>query len=162
MLKRVLGAVALLIIGVAAGLALHIATSTGDTMFSGKRPDYLGLKDGKLPRCKRTPNCVSSQADRSDAEHYIAPIRFKGSAVDAMTAVRKAIEAMERATVVRHEGNYLHAEFRSKLMGFVDDVEFAHEEKAGVIHVRSASRLGRRDFGVNRARVEALRAKIEK
>lgn len=162
MLKRVLGAVALLTIGVAAGLALHLVISTGDTMFSGKRPDYLGLKDGKLPRCKRTPNCVSSQAEASDVEHSVAPIRFKGSAVDAMAAVRKAIEGMERATVLRHDANYLYAEFRSKVLGFVDDVEFTHDEKAGLIHVRSAARLGRRDFGVNRARVEALRAKIEK
>ena len=131
-------------------------------MFAGKRPDYLGVKDGNLPRCKRSPNCVSSQAEASDAEHSIAPIRFKGTATDAMAAVRKAIEGMERATVLRHEAKYLYAEFRSKLMGFVDDVEFTHDEKAGVIHVRSASRLGRRDFGVNRARVEALRAKIEK
>jgi uncharacterized protein (DUF1499 family) len=79
-----------------------------------------------------------------------------------MAAVRKAIETMERSTVLRHEPNYLYAEVRSKLMGFVDDVEFTHDDKAGLIHVRSASRLGRRDFGVNRARVEALRARIEK
>jgi uncharacterized protein (DUF1499 family) len=69
---------------------------------------------------------------------------------------------MPRATVIRHEGNYLYAEFRSKLMGFVDDVEFTHDEKTGVLHVRSASRLGRRDFGVNRARVEQLRSRIER
>ena len=81
---------------------------------------------------------------------------------EAMAAVRKAIESMERATVGRHDARYLYAEFRSKLLGFVDDVEFTYDETAGVIHVRSASRLGRRDFGVNRARVEALRAKIEK
>jgi uncharacterized protein (DUF1499 family) len=160
MLRRVLAGIALVIAGVVAGIALHLATATGDTMFAGKRPDYLGVKDGKLPRPKRTPNNVSSQAEPSDAEHSIAPIRFKGSAVEAMAAVRKAVEGSERATVVRHEGNYLYAEFRSKLLGFVDDVEFTYDDKAGVIHVRSASRLGRRDFGVNRARVEALRSKI--
>lgn len=160
MLRRVLAGIALVTAGVVAGITLHLATATGDTMFAGKRPDYLGVKDGKLPRTKRTPNNVSSQADPSDAEHSIAPIRFKGSAVEAMAAVRKAVEGMERATVVRHEGNYVYAEFKSKLLGFVDDVEFTHDEKAGVIHVRSASRLGRRDFGVNRARVEALRAKL--
>ena len=160
MLKRFLGAVVLLIAGVAAGAALHLVTSSGDTMFAGKRPDYLGVKDGKLPRTKRTPNNVSSQADSADAEHYIAPIVFKGSAVDAMAAVRKAVESSERATVIRHEGNYLYAEFKSKLLGFVDDIEFTYDEKAAVIHVRSASRLGRRDFGVNRARVEALRARL--
>ena len=65
MLKRVLGAVVLLIAGVAAGLALHVVTSTGDTMFAGKRPDYLGLKDGKLPRCKRSPKTPASPAVRS-------------------------------------------------------------------------------------------------
>ncbi len=130
-------------------------------MFAGKRPGYLGVKDGKLARCKSTPNCVSSQADAADDEHYIAPIRFRGSSTDAIAAARKAVESMERATVLREEANYLYAEFRSKLLGFVDDVEFTHDEKAGVIHVRSASRLGRRDFGVNRARIEALRARIE-
>jgi uncharacterized protein (DUF1499 family) len=104
---------------------------------------------------------VSSQADPADAEHYIAPIKFKGNAVDAIAAARKAVEGVERALVVRHEGNYLYAEFKSKLLGFVDDVEFTYDEKAGVLHVRSASRLGRKDFGVNRARVEALRSVIE-
>jgi uncharacterized protein (DUF1499 family) len=106
------------------------------------------------------PNCVGSQADASDTEHYIAPIAFRGSADQALAAVRKAAEGMERATVIRSEANYVYAEFRSKLMGFVDDVEFLFDERAGLIHVRSASRLGRRDFGVNRERVEALRAAI--
>lgn len=161
MAKRILAIVALFIAGAAAGLALHVATTTGDTVFAGKRPDTLGVTDGRLPRCKRSPNCVSSQADASDAEHYIAPIRFKGSALEAIAAVRKAVLSMDRATVVRHEANYLYAEFRSRLMGFVDDVEFTYDEKAGAIHVRSASRLGRRDFGVNRKRVEAIRSIVE-
>jgi uncharacterized protein (DUF1499 family) len=77
-----------------------------------------------------------------------------------MAAVRKAVEGMTDSTVIRAEGNYLYAEYRTRLMRFVDDVEFVHDAKAGVIHVRSASRLGRRDFGVNRARVEALRRRI--
>jgi len=130
-------------------------------MFAGKRPEYLGVKDGRLARPRRTPNCVSSQADPADAEHGIAPIAFRGSAADAIAAARKAVESMRRSTVIRHEGNYLYAEFRSRLMGFVDDVEFTFDEKAGLLHLRSASRLGRRDYGVNRARVEALRARIE-
>ena len=159
--KRFLLGSALLIAGAIAGLAVHVITATGDTVFSWKRPDYLGVKDGKLPRCKSSPNCVSSQADAGDAEHAIAPIAFKGGALDAIAAARKAIEGMEGATVIRHEGNYLYAEFRTRLMRFVDDLELTFDEKAGVLHVRSASRLGRRDFGVNRARVEALRARID-
>ena len=162
MLRRSLAAISLIVLGAAAGLALHLATAQGDTMFAGKRPDYLGVKDGRLARPRSTPNCVASQADSADAEHYIAPIAFKGTALDAIAAARKAVEGMKRATVVRHEGNYLYAEFKSQLMGFVDDVEFTYDEKAGLLHVRSASRLGRRDFGVNRARVEALRSRIEK
>ena len=130
-------------------------------MFSWKRPENLGLKDGRLAPCKRTPNCVSSQADPADAEHYIAPIAFEGAAPEAIAAARKAVESMERATVIRDEGNYLYAEYRSRLMRYVDDVEFAFDEKAGLIHVRSASRLGRRDFGVNRARIESLRSRIK-
>jgi len=161
MVKRALLAVLLVVFCLIAGLAVHVATATGDTVFSWKRPDYLGVKDGRLPRPKSTPNCVSSQADPSDAEHYIAPISYKGDAAAAMAAVRKAVEGMLDATVIRQDGAYLYAEYRSKLMRFVDDVEFYFDDKAGQIHVRSASRLGRRDFGVNRARVESLRARIE-
>jgi len=130
-------------------------------MFSGKRPDNLGVKDGRLASCGRRLNCVSSQADPADAQRYVAPIPFKGDARAALSAARKAVERMRRATVIRQEGNYLHAEFRSKLMGFVDDVELMFDERSGVLHVRSASRLGRRDFNVNRERVEALRARLE-
>jgi uncharacterized protein (DUF1499 family) len=159
---RVLAALALVALGAAAALAMHLATAEGDTMFAGKRPTYLGVKDGRLPRPRSTPNCVSSQADPADTVHYIEPIRFKGTAPEAIAAARKAVESMPRTTVIRHEGNYLYAEFKSRLLGFVDDVEFTYDEKAGVLHVRSASRLGRRDFGVNRARVEQLRSRIER
>ena len=161
MLKRVLLAFMLLVAVVAAGLAVHVLTATGDTVFSWKRPDNLGVKDGRLAPPKRSPNCVSSQADTADAEHYIAPIAFKGDTAAAMAAVRKAVEGMADSKVIRQDGAYLYAEYRTKLMRFVDDVEFLHDARAGLIHVRSASRLGRRDFGVNRARVEALRARIE-
>jgi len=124
-------------------------------MFSWKRPGNLGVRNARLAPCRRTPNCVSSQADPADAEHYIAPIPFKG---DAMAAVLRAVQRMPRSTVVNQDRNYLYAEFRTRLMRYVDDVEFFHDDKAGVIHVRSASRLGRRDFGVNRKRVEELRS----
>lgn len=161
MVKRALLWASLVLAAFVAGLALHVATATGDTVFSWKRPDNLGVTDGRLAPPKRTPNSVSSQAEASDAEHYVAPIAFRGDAIAAMAAARKAVESMAGSTVIRHEGNYLYAEYRTKLMRFVDDVEFTYDGKAGVIHVRSSSRLGRRDFGVNRARVEALRARIE-
>jgi uncharacterized protein (DUF1499 family) len=130
-------------------------------MFDWRRPGNLGARDGRLAPPKRTPNCVSSQADPADAEHYIAPLAFKGSAADAMAAAKRAVQSMERSKIIRAAGNYLYAEFRSKLLGYVDDLELLFDEKAGVFHVRSASRLGRKDFGVNRKRVEALRAKLQ-
>jgi len=125
-------------------------------MFSGTRPDDLGVKNGRFAPCKPTPNCVSSQADPADKEHYIAPIAFAGT----MYELRYAVESMTRASVIREEGNYLYAEYKSALMGYVDDVELLLDEKAALVHVRSASRLGRSDFGVNRKRIEELRRLI--
>ena len=125
-------------------------------MFDWRRPRNLGVIGGRLSPCRRSPNCVSSQADPADKEHYVAPIPFKG---DAIAAVRKAVESMPRARVISADSHYLYAEFRSALLGYVDDVEFHYD--GSVIHVRSASRLGRRDFGVNRARVEELRKRIK-
>ena len=130
------------------------------SLLAGRRPKNLGATNGRLAPPKRSPNCVSSQADPADAEHYIAPIAFAGSAEQAMAAAKRAIGAMERSRVVREEPGYLYAEFSSKLLGYVDDLELLHDRAMGVLHVRSASRLGRRDFGVNRRRVEDLRARL--
>jgi uncharacterized protein (DUF1499 family) len=121
-------------------------------MFDWRRPHNLGVKDGRLAPCRRTPNCVSSQADPGDNEHYIAPLEGN------LAALRKAVESLPGTTIVSSSASYLYAEFRSKLLGFVDDVEFFHDGAA--IQVRSASRLGRRDFHVNRKRVERLREMI--
>lgn len=125
-------------------------------MFNWRRPTNLGVKDGRLAPCKRSPNCVSSQADPGDREHYIAPIAFSGS----MEAVRAAIAALPLVTVVKAEGDYVYAEFRTPLMRFVDDLELLYEKDKSLLQVRSASRLGRRDFKANRKRVERLRALI--
>lgn len=127
-------------------------------MFNWRRPTNLGVKDGRLAPCKRTPNCVSSQADPADREHYIAPIAFRG----AMNELRAAVESMPRATVIAADARYLYAEYRTRFIRYVDDLELFHDERAGLVHVRSASRLGRKDFGFNRKRVEALRAILQK
>jgi uncharacterized protein (DUF1499 family) len=129
-------------------------------VFAGKRPSNLGVTGGRLAAPKRSPNCVSSQADPADAGHYIAPIKFIGNPADAIASLRRIIDGIERTHVVKQEPNYLYAEFKSKVLGFVDDVEFFASEKEGLIHVRSASRLGRRDFGVNRRRVESIRERF--
>lgn len=122
-------------------------------MFSGKRPSNLGVKDGKLASCPGTPNCVSSQSTKS--QEKIAPLPMT-----SMAQLRKVVEGMELTKIIKETDNYLYAEFKSKLMGFVDDVEFYLDSKAKVIHVRSASRLGKSDLGANRKRVEEIRAKL--
>lgn len=125
--------------------------------FSMRRPANLGVKDGRLAPCKRSPNCVCSQADPADKEHYIAPIPFSGT----MEELRKAIAGLELATIVEAKDDYLYAEFRTPILRFVDDVELYYEKENSLIQVRSASRLGRRDFKANRRRVEQLRAFIQ-
>src|SRR5690349_19771828 len=125
--------------------------------FSGKRPKDLGVKDGKFTAAPSwKPNWVSSQVDAGDS-HYVAPIK---AGADAMTRLAKAVGATPRAKVVEQKGSYLYAEFSTALMGYTDDVEFHFDGR--VLHVRSSSRLGIRDFNVNRKRVEALRGQLEK
>jgi uncharacterized protein (DUF1499 family) len=142
-------------------IALIIAIGAPMGLFSGTRPDNLGVHDTRLAPPKRTPNNVNSQIDRkADAAHYIEPLRYAGDARQAWAALRQVVDGMQRVKVVKSEPNYLYAEFSTKLMGYVDDTEFFLDEKAGVIHVRSASRLGRSDFGVNRGRIESIRAKL--
>ncbi len=122
--------------------------------FAGKKPDNLGVKDGKLTACPGTPNCVNSQSD--DAQSKIEPLPPV-----SIAEIKGVVEGMERTSIVEETDNYLYAEFKSKLMGYVDDVEFYRDPEANVIHVRSASRLGKSDLGVNRKRVEEIRSKLK-
>jgi len=127
---------------------------------SGRRPADLGVRDGKFTAARSwKPNWVSSQADPGDA-HFIAPIRMTGDANAAIQRVAQAVGAFPRTRIVEQKGAYLYAEFSTKLMGFTDDVEFYADGRA--LQVRSSSRLGVRDFDVNRKRVEALRVQLEK
>ena len=121
--------------------------------FTGQRPSNLGVKDGKLAACPGTPNCVNSQSD--DAQSKIEPLPAK-----SIAEVKKVVEGMERTTIIEETDNYLYAEFKSKLMGYVDDVEF-YQDDANAVQVRSASRLGKSDLGVNRKRVEEIRSKLQ-
>lgn len=108
-----------------------------------------------LPDCPDTPNCVSSQA--GDAAHAVAPLTYTGSVEDAMKRLRAALATEPRITLITERDNYLHAEARSLIFRFVDDVEFLVDPEQKVIHVRSAARTGYSDLGVNRRRVERLR-----
>ena len=123
----------------------------------GARPASLGARQGRLAPCPASPNCVSSLAD--DEMHRVAPLPFSGTAAAAIDRLAGTVRSLPRASVITATDDYLHAEFRSAVFRFVDDVEFLADESAGVIHVRSASRVGTSDLGVNRRRVESIRAR---
>ena len=154
LLKRVLLALA-----VASAVAL-LAGRLG--WLEGPVPTDLGVKDGRLKPPARVPHSVSSQADAASAA-YIEPLpptfgdRDGGATLAALQSI---VEAMPGAKVVKLDGGYLYAQFTSSWFRFVDDTEFWFDPGAGVVQVRSASRLGESDLGVNRARIEAIRAQL--
>jgi len=108
----------------------------------------------RLKPCPTSPNCVSSLAD--DPGQRIDPFPLSGPPAETLTGLARAIGTFPRTTLVFHGAGYLKAEFRTRL-GFVDDLEFLVDEDRGLVQVRSASRTGYWDLGVNRKRVEALR-----
>ena len=118
-------------------------------------PPTLGVTDGKLLPCPSSPNCVCSMDE--DAGHAIAPLTFTGSAVDAFARAKAVSLAMPRTRLLEESPGYLRLEFTTLICRFKDDVEFTLDEQNSVIHVRSASRIGHSDLGVNRKRVEAIR-----
>ncbi|MBW4571117.1 MAG: DUF1499 domain-containing protein [Tolypothrix carrinoi HA7290-LM1] len=127
-------------------------------IFAGKRPNNLGVNSGKLAPCPNSPNCVSSQS--SDVGHSIAALSYSSTPEEAIAKLKSVIQSLSRTKIITESNDYLYAEFKSALMGFVDDVEFYLDRKANVIQVRSASRLGQSDLGVNRKRIETIRAKL--
>lgn len=133
------------------GCAASVLSCSG----SGKTAIKLGVTDGKLAPCPDSPNCVSSQA--GDAVHKIEPLAYKTDRTDAFSRLVTVIKGMKRTRIISSTDNYIHAEFTSKIFRFVDDVEFYFTNAGKVIHVRSASRVGYGDMGVNRKRVEEIR-----
>ncbi|WP_414586458.1 DUF1499 domain-containing protein [Scytonema sp. PCC 10023] len=126
-------------------------------IFAGKRPNHLGVRDGQLTPCPNTPNCVCSQS--SDAVHKIEPLTYNSTPEQAFANLKRLIQSLPRTKIITESEDYLHVEFTLPIVGFVDDVEFYLERNANVIHVRSASRLGMSDLGVNRRRIETIRTK---
>ena len=119
---------------------------------AGEPPQNIGNLDGRLADCPDSPNCVCSFESRES--HTIAPLQAN------VAQVQQVLMGLPEARIVNSDGNYLYAEFTSRIMGFVDDVEFLYDPDAGVTHVRSASRLGYSDMGVNRNRIEAIRESL--
>lgn len=119
--------------------------------------DHPSLQDGKLRPCPGTPNCVCSEAD--SGPFPVEPVSFSGEADAAWKRLAKVIRDMG-GRIETDDGEYLWSTFTVPVFGFVDDVEFRLDGTAGVIHVRSASRLGFSDLGVNRARVDDIRHRM--
>ena len=123
----------------------------------GQHPATIGLIERQLAPCPASPNCVSSQAGAENQR--VEVLRYNEDRAQAQVRLLRVLKGMERVTVIRADATYVHVEFRSAFFGFVDDVEF-HFDPPGVIQVRSASRVGYSDFGVNRARVAAIRERF--
>ena len=132
-------------------------------LLRGSAPTDLGLREGKLKAPSTTPNSVSSQADLwpehpQQAYARVPPLAIAGGPEVAMARLKAAVQASAGAAVVKADGDYLYAQFTTPLMHYTDDVEFWFDRTAGVVQVRSASRLGKGDLGANRKRIETLRA----
>lgn len=111
-----------------------------------------------LGPCPTSPNCVSTQA--LDEGHAIAPFRYRKSRVEAKEALKEVVRSLPRTKLVEEDESYLHYEFTSLLMRFVDDVEFLFDDETKTLHFRSASRTGYGDLGVNRKRMEQVGALV--
>lgn len=121
----------------------------------GKPPATLGIRDGHLAPCPDRPNCVSSSS--RDPRHFVDPITFTAEPAAAMQAMKALVGSMPRTKIVTATGHYIHAECRTRLLRFTDDLEILLDREARVFHVRSASRIGYSDLGVNWKRVETIR-----
>jgi len=121
-------------------------------------PTSIGLKDGKLAPCPNTPNCVSSE--QTSTSSRVEPLTFNGIPEDAWQKLKSAVIDIG-GKIEKEDTSYLWATFRSKIFGFVDDMEFRMDAKNRVIHMRSASRVGYSDMGVNKKRVEKLRSRFD-
>ncbi|MDH3659356.1 MAG: DUF1499 domain-containing protein [Alphaproteobacteria bacterium] len=124
---------------------------------SAEEPGTLGLSDGRLAACRDRPNCVSSDAE--DEAHHIEPFRFSQAA--AWSALKDAVATLPRTTIVTADEEYLHAEARNRVFGFVDDLEFHLRGEEKLIALRSAARTGYSDLGVNAERLETLRDRLQ-
>jgi uncharacterized protein (DUF1499 family) len=159
---KTLGAIALIVFVV---LPAAVLIAAQFNLLSGRRPADLGVRDGKLkPPRAAAWNSVSSQAalhPHTDY-HLIAPLACQGDGKAAFARLTSIVREKKGAKIITAEPGYLYAEFQTKWLGFVDDVEFLLDEQVCVIHMRSASRLGRKDFGINRARLESIRRKFER
>lgn len=158
--KRLLLIFVLLLLVTACLLGAKIAWTGEPQLLAGTRPTQLGVHSGQLAPCASTPNCVSSQSQDPVPVHHIEPLTYNSSEQQAMANLQTVLQSFRRAKAIAQTPNYLYAEFTIPVVGFVDDVEFLIDQDSKVIQVRSTSRMGESDLGVNRRRIETIRAKL--
>lgn len=134
-------------------------------LFRGTPPGDLGVRAGKLKPPSETPNSVSSQAllwagHAQREQAHIAPLAVRGDGYATMARLQELLQAQPGVSIIDSRSDYLYVRCETRFMKFVDDVEFWFDAGSGVIQMRSASRVGRHDFGVNRRRIEDLRVKL--
>ena len=118
-----------------------------------------GINNSRLEPCPSSPNCVVSQ--NGDEEHSIEPITYQSDRATARETLLKVLSVVPRTEVIEQADDYIQAESTSRIFKFVDDVEFYFPQDENVIHVRSASRVGESDLGVNRRRIEQIRLAMQ-
>lgn len=157
-IKRMFLSIAIFSIIVLVWLGFRIIAPNTPTIFAGTSPNNIGIKSGHLTICSVSPNCVSSQ--NQDEQHFIEPLTFQGDNQKAIALLATIINNQPRSKIIKQTDDYLYAEFTSQWMGFVDDVEFYVNTQENIIEVKSASRLGESDLGINRNRIETIRKQL--
>ncbi len=129
---------------------------------TGTRPVDIGINNNQLTPCPSSSNCVSSFEIPTDETHYIKPYQSSSTNPEkAWELLQQIVTDNDSAEIISKDSNYIHAEFTSSIMRYVDDTEFMLDTDNNLIQLRSASRLGLKDFGVNRDRLEAIRTQLQ-
>ena len=116
----------------------------------------MGKEGAKMiTPCSSKPNCVSSI--ERDLKHFIGPLRYKGSLENAKHRLMKILDSLKRTHIVAIEDFFVKAISESLIFGFIDDLSFQFDDFNKLVHVKSASRSGYSDLGVNRRRIEKIR-----
>jgi len=113
----------------------------------------------QLSDCPDTPNCQGSQSSR--AEQQVAPLSIEGDLKGAIQRIADVLSSQQRVKIVTQNDSYLHVTYTTRLMGYVDDVEFLLDKASSTVQIRSASRLGHSDLGANAKRIKSLRASLQ-
>ncbi len=124
-----------------------------------KKQPTIGLVNGQLAACSKTPNCVSTT--HQDLNRLMLPVKYEGlSLEEAKDVLFEVLKTLPKIKIEKDEGTYVHAEAQTMVFEYVQDVEFLFDEEAKTLHFRSASRVGFTDFGSNKRRMQSIVARF--